>query len=238
MRVGFTIERHSEILDDWQLVVQPVAVLRAEGINPVRLGERQPLFRTLAKRAIAEGTAWIHPRAVVRCLNIVERENEGMFFAPGGQLMGAGLSRRLTGAGCVLAAVATLGGELEQRIEKLRGQDLLFQMALDAFGTAALDEMTNALTRHVHALAGVRTLKATNPVYPGTKDWELSAAQTQIFSLVDASSIGVHLNPSFMMMPRKSVSMVYGLGAKVRVGKIPCAECEAASRCLHKPGSS
>jgi hypothetical protein len=238
MRDGFTIGHHSEILDDWQLVVQPEAVLRAEGINPVRLGERQPLFRSLAKSAIADGTAWIHPRVAVRCLKILQRNSESMVLEDGGQLMSAGLSRRLTGAEYVLVAIATLGGELEQKIEKLRGQDLLFQMALDAFGTAALDEMTGALTRHVHASAGVRMLKATSPVYPGTQDWELSAAQSQIFSLVDASSIGVHLNPSYMMMPRKSVSMLYGLGAKVRVGKIPCAECEAESRCLYKPASS
>jgi hypothetical protein len=238
MRDGSTIEHRSEILDDWQLVVPPEAVLRAEGINPVRLGERQPLFRNLAKRAISDGTSWIHPRAAFRQLKIVEREVESLLLEDGTKLIGTGPSRKLTGAEYILVAIATLGDELEQRIEKLRGQDLLIQMALDAFGTAALDEMTGALTRHVHALAGVRALKATNPVYPGTRDWELSAAQSVIFSLVDAQSIGVHLNASYMMMPRKSVSMLYGLGAKVRVGKTQCAECEAASRCLHKPASA
>ena len=237
MRASSTIVHHTEILSEWQLVIKPEMVLRAEGINPLRLGVRQPLFRTLARGAIADGMVWIHPRAAFRQLKIVERENESLLLEGGKQLMGAGLSRRLIGAEVVLVAIATLGGELEQRIKKSRDQDLLFQMALDAFGTAALDELTSALTRHIHALAGECGLKATNPLYPGTKDWELSAAQSFIFALVDANSIGVRLNASCMMVPRKSVSMLFGLGAKVRPGKAPCAECEAASRCLHKLAS-
>jgi hypothetical protein len=237
MKDRSTNEHHTEILDRWELVVQPEAVLRAEGINPVRLGTRQPLFRNLAKRAIAEGAAWIHPRVAIRRLKVVERQTDKMLLEDGSGLTGAGPMRQLTGSEFIVVAIATLGDELEQHIDKLRDQDLLFQLTLDAFGTATLDELTSALTRHLHALAGGIALRATNPVYPGTQYWELAAAQSLIFSLVIADEIGVHLNKTYMMTPRKSVSMLYGLGEKVRAGKLPCAECEASSRCLHKPAS-
>jgi hypothetical protein len=59
-------------------------------------------------------------------------------------------------------------------------------------------------------------LATTAPLYPGILGWELAAAQTQLFSLVDASAIGVTLNSSFLMIPTKSVSMVIGVGTRLQ----------------------
>jgi hypothetical protein len=71
--------------------------------------------------------------------------------------------------------------------------------------------------------------------YPGTNDWELVAAQTELFSLVDAAPFGVRLMASFLMTPCKSVSMVIGPGKKMRAAMAePCDECGASSTCRHR----
>jgi hypothetical protein len=93
--------------------------------------------------------------------------------------------------------------------------------------------LTTAL-RHFFAQKSGAPLATTAPLYPGIRGWELAPAQTQLFSLVDASAIGVTLNSSFLMIPTKSVAMVIGVGTKLQPAAQPCEECGASSTCSHR----
>jgi hypothetical protein len=240
MRRNSALRNCTEVLHDWRIEIQPEIVLRAQGVDPAKLLARHGRFVDLARRAVADGVACIRPRAAFCRFYIEEKPctSSSLLLEDGTELSGAGLARKLAGAESIVAVVATIGSELELKIEKMRGRDLLLQLALDGFGTAALGELVAAITRYVHDIAGLNGRKATNPVHPGSSDWELAAGQAQIFSLVDAHTVGVSLNASFMMTPRKSVSMVYGIGANVIAGSHACAECKVSLRCRHKAASS
>ena len=231
------LENDAEVRRDWQLVIHPDMVLRAQGASPDRIRGRQPKLVSLAQRAIADGMTLIHPRAVLRSFKVAKRSRERLLLENGTELQGSGIARKLTGAEMIAVAVATLGEELDREIEERQGRDLPYALALDGFGTAAIGELTNAITQQVHSLAEGMHLKATKPLHPGTVDWDLSSGQAEIFSLVDARKVGVTLNASFLMTPRKSVSMLYGIGKSVKAGKSACVNCGVSARCMHKPAS-
>jgi hypothetical protein len=161
-----------------------------------------------------EGTPWLRPQIAFSILDVLEPKPGCVVLSNGTELRGFGIARKLTGAASVIAAVATLGSELERHIQGATQEQPTFALSLDGFGTAAIRALTTAL-RHFFAQKAGGTLATTAPLYPGMRGWELAPAQTQLFSLVDASAIGVTLNSSFLMIPTKSVSMVIGVGTKL-----------------------
>ncbi|MDZ7837903.1 MAG: hypothetical protein U5N58_08100 [Actinomycetota bacterium] len=63
---------------------------------------------------------------------------------------------------------------------------------------------------------------------PGQYKWTIEE-QKEIFKMVDGVKIGVKLNSSFLMVPFKSISGVYGFGPQDQIGKTKVA-CELCPR--------
>jgi hypothetical protein len=61
---------------------------------------------------------------------------------------------------------------------------------------------------------------------PGQYKWTIEE-QKKIFEMVDGNRIGVELNKSYLMIPFKSVSGVYGFGPEDRIDKtrVACDLC-------------
>jgi hypothetical protein len=187
----------------------------------------------LDERALAEGTPWLRPQIAFSILEVLDPKPDRVILSNGTELRGFGIARKLTCAASVIAAVATLGSELERQIQGATQEQPTFALSLDGFGTAAIRALTTAL-RHFLAQKAGAPLATTTPLYPGIRGWELAPAQTQLFSLVDASATGVTLNSSFLMIPTKSVAMVIGVGTKLQPAAQPCEECGASSTCSHR----
>ena len=220
---------------DWQLAITVDMVLRGQGAAPQKIRVRQPQLITLAERAIAEGSSLIRPQVAFRRLEICGVSRSCLTLRGGSELNGFGVARKLAGCQGVFLAVATLGKELEAEMVKASQADLPWQFALDGFGTAAIGALSNAACRFFAELAAREGLRATSQFYPGMRGWVLAEGQTQIFSLVDAQSIGVALNPSFLMVPRKSLSLAVGFGTHAQPASHICDECSVSAKCRHKP---
>jgi len=229
-------EEASELRTAWKLVIPVDLVLRGQGADPRLVRKRQPQLVTLAERAIAEGLKHIAPEAVLRRRRIHRILDDRVKLEGGLELHGRGVAGPLAGADSIVAVVATLGAGLEQEIARLRNRELLFQLALDGFGTAAIGELGNRVLVEIGERAAREGKSTTAPLYPGAGPWELSVGHSQIFSLVDAHSIGVRLTSSFMMKPRKSLSFLVGLGQNLSNGIGGCRECERSDRCRHRSG--
>jgi len=65
-------------------------------------------------------------------------------------------------------------------------------------------------------------------------DWAVEVGQKQIFTLLDTEKIGLKLTSSSLMIPRKSVSMVVGLGPEVMKGAGTCAYCGLRETCRYQ----
>jgi hypothetical protein len=106
----------------------------------------------------------------------------------------------------VFPYVVTAGTGVEE-LEKASG-DMLEQYYLDVIGNAAVvnarEYLKNRLAKR-YALGGLSLLG------PGQlKDWPIEE-QSRLFSLLGdvESAVGVSLNDSFLMIPRKSLSGIY-----------------------------
>jgi hypothetical protein len=146
--------------------------------------------------------------------------------------------RRLHSRRChaeeIAAAVCTIGGALEERVSAVLDEDPVLALALDGLGTAAVDVLTTEVCGQVAAEVEARGLRATVPLSPGMMGWSLADGQDQIFSLLNAGGIGVVLTSSRLMVPRKSASMVIGVGRRVISGRRTCDLCDIRDTCRYQ----
>jgi hypothetical protein len=106
----------------------------------------------------------------------------------------------------VALGVITVGAGLEKESESsFQGGDMLKGLILDAFGSEATVQVFKTVERRIVEEALARGLWPSRRFSPGYKGWPLEE-QGFLFSKVDAAAIGVRLNESFMMIPRKSNS--------------------------------
>ena len=102
--------------------------------------------------------------------------------------------------------VCTLGNLLEEKVKALSGSgDMLESVFLDAAGVSFLESLGGKALRQIQSHAQNNGLHAGCRFGPGYADAPMNMQQ-HIFSLVDASVIGVSLNASFVMNPAKSLS--------------------------------
>lgn len=219
---------------DWNLDLDANKVLAAQGADPAAIRRRHPGLVEAAERALGEGLGLIAPDALQRVLPVTRRDGGGVHLAGGGCIRGASIERQLCEADEIAVAICTIGGALEQRVSATFDDDPVLALALDGLGTAAVDALATAVCREAAAEAEARGSKATVPFSPGMMGWPLADGQDQIFSLVDAGGIGVALTPSRLMVPRKSVSMVIGLGPRVVTGRRTCELCEMKDTCRYR----
>jgi len=225
----------TEIVRDWELAITADMVLQRQGANVRRVRARQPRLVALAERAIAEGQSLIQPQVAYRILKIKEVQRELVILEDGIQLRGVTVARKLAGAAFVVAVIATVGAQIEREIRRATKEKTALGLALDGYGSAAVGALIIGFRRYLAELAQAARLITTTPLYPGTHGWELAAAQTELFSLVDAAPIGVKLTSSFLMTPCKSVSMLIGAGPKLKsTDDDPCEECDAGATCRYR----
>jgi hypothetical protein len=220
-----------ELRIDWKLHIDSEAILRAMGADPRAIRERQPRFVSFAEEMVAEHARLLRPRVAIRKI-VVGKGGAGRLVSEDGiELRSETLRQRLARAESVVAVVGTIGNELEA---SAASRDLEQSLILEALGTAGITTLAESILDDIRRAAKQQGLEATRALYPGMKGWELGEGQAQIFALVDGRAAGVSLNSSFVMMPRKSVSFLVGIGSAVKEGPRACEQCEVAAHCRHK----
>jgi hypothetical protein len=232
----------ASVLQDWDLPLGADDVLRGQGANPEMVRARQPSLVAVAERALAEGSTLLRPAVVYRKLTVESVQHERLNLAGGGALVGPLVARHLAPARHVIAIVCTVGRALEIHAEEVSATDLLLGLALDGLGSAAVELLATAACQLFERQAASQGLRSTIPLSPGLVGWPVERGQQQIFGLLDASLVGVRLLSSGMMIPKKSVSMVLGLGLEVSNRGRPCDYCSMRETCryrqqaVHAPG--
>ena len=127
------------------------------------------------------------------------------------------------GAVEIALGVLTIGPRLEEECARELGDgDLLRGLILDALGSSAVVQVFRAVERRIVAEGLARGFWPSRRYSPGYRDWPLEE-QRFLFSKVDAAAIGVRLNESCMMIPRKSNSFRINLYAdrKLTTRRLP-----------------
>lgn len=170
-----------------QISSQEVLRLLGAGEQRARMGEKA---LKIVREAEALGRKLARSQGIYRILEGARLEQ----FEPlqGKELAGLGL--------------CTIGPELEERVTELMATGHEPEgYVLDAVGSVAAEATADVVNARMCHWATTHDLVATPRFSPGYGGWSLED-QRIIFRLLPAKKIGMSLNSSCMMIPRKSVS--------------------------------
>jgi hypothetical protein len=202
--------------------------------------EPQPRVAALIDECVAEARGLVQGRGVWTTLPADQATEVGL--AP---ISASGLVIGLVTAGAAIVAAAS---------QRMAHGDATSALVLDACGSAAAEEAADRISAAIVAsLGGIAAAGAAasapdldhpaGPAFdpdrpaaiscrisPGYGRWPL-ASQPALFARLPHREIGVHLDHSLLMVPRKSVSFAMWLGADARpiAGLSGCARCELES---------
>ncbi len=136
----------------------------------------------------------------------------------------------------VAVAVCSIGSELEKRAaDYLKCGQALRGTLLDAIGSAAVDSLSEEACKLIAEEASRQGLETSSPISPGMPGLPITE-QWQILELAKAEKIGVSITPAGVMVPRKSVSLVIGIGPAMPKWKRAevCARCHLKKTCPYR----
>jgi cobalamin-dependent methionine synthase I len=149
-------------------------------------------------------------------------------------LSGRLLAEHLAAATQVIVSICTIGDALEGAVSEVMAEDPVRGLALDGLGNAAVEALANAVFSQFEEQAENSGMLTTIPLSPGMVGWPVEEGQQQIFSLIEAEVIGVKLTDSSLMHPRKSVSMVMGIGKELASKGRTCDLCSLKETCRYQ----
>jgi len=192
------------LLSDFEVRVEEAEVLRAMGV-PKRGGDRRdnapPQVLEIYQSVLEEALSLVRPGAVYALSRVEELRYHQVF----------------RGATHIALGICTIGSLLEERVARLaKSGESLRALVLDAVGSEAVESVVEQTAAKIRELAAGIGLRAGVRFSPGYGRWPLEE-QRWLFSVLDGSAVGVSLNRSCIMTPRKSVSFA------VRIGRDPDA---------------
>jgi len=198
---------------------------------------RPEIDRLIDKTLQDEGVLQlIRPAFAYAVHAINQMESDDCYLEGGTVLHGEIIPRVFARAEAIVVAFATIGPEIETAVgEYFQQGKRLYGLILDAIGTSTAENMIFAIHDIIYREAGSRGYTASSPVSPGGVNWSITE-QFKLFQLAPADGIGVYLTETAMMMPRKSISLVMGLGENMPTWSAAerCDRCSNGSNCLYR----
>lgn len=194
---------------DLTIPVEPL--LRMQGYRDLaRVRDR---VRKIADEAAAQAERLIMPEAHYRRVRIVECTATSLRLETGTVFHSNGFAKVLGGCSEVVLFLLTLGPRLDDEVAKQSARDdLVAALFLEMAGWLAIERATKQFAGHLWALAGAEGLGLGRRLAPGYADWPLDG-QKPLFDMFAGLDVPVQLLESNAMMPKKSRSGLYGLGA-------------------------
>jgi hypothetical protein len=221
------------IMSQWHIPLDVDRILLAQGADPQSIRVRSPRLHQIAEQALVEAIPLLQPQVYLKRLKVLDRDAQELILDDG-VLAGALIGERLSTASGIAALLCTIGPELEKHASELMPQHAMLALALDGAGSAAVEILANAACSSIEKQARSENLHTSIPLFPGMQGWPVEEGQDQLFRLWDGEILDIVLTPSFMMVPRKSLSMVIGLGNIPFQRGSSCDLCSSAQICRYR----
>ena len=210
------------------------AVLRGQGAAPLILRDRRPRLVEIASQALEGSRFLLEPQVFMRKLAVRSLRHEKLELEGGITLKGEWISQLLAPAESVYAIICTVGQRIETEASRNMDTDMLMGLALDGVGSAGVEALAQLVCKQIEDQAAVEGLQTSVPLSPGMLNWSVEEGQPVIFEiLADVNSV-VELTPSFLMRPRKSLSMLLGVGAALGEKGSTCDYCAMQGTCKYR----
>ena len=154
-------------------------------------------------------------------------------------LRGANITDHLKESEKCAVMCATLGSEIEMRINYYSKTELLKSVILDACASTLIEALCDNTENIIKEEAGKDGYFITARFSPGYGDFDISV-QKDLLNIIEAQKkIGVTVTDTFIMLPRKSVSAVIGFQHKEPKTEIDkCSSCNLKENCSFRKGNT
>jgi hypothetical protein len=124
----------------------------------------------------------------------------------------------------------TIGKYLEEAVAQLAEDGLVLQASvLDAIGSVAAESVADCMQERIGRLAQMKGLCLTHRMSPGHCDWDVDQ-QPLVFRALNMETGEIRLTESCLMVPRKSISGIIGIGPCQDVAETnPCKTCDKSN---------
>ena len=218
----------------------PISVTAEEVLLAQYLGRRTTFSKPIlasARRAVEQALPLLAPAAVYDEFAVQGIEGEDLIVANNdGELrlqVGPKIDL-LAPAQRIFVAVDTIGPALEQYVDELQAQrEPLDAYMLDSVGVVALGAVGEHLREVVERRAAELGWGVSEALAPGSLVGWPMRGQRELTSLLSLDAIGVILNPSHVLQPHKSATMLVGIGPDYpssTVGSV-CRFCSLSDSC-------
>jgi cobalamin-dependent methionine synthase I len=175
---------------------------------------QSPQKETL-ERLIHEVLSLWKPGGVVRQDRVLRIEDHGI-VTEHLELPGRTIAERFRGSAQISCMAVTAGPEAMRWKEKFHESgEIALEVMADAVLSELVDQLMDDLNRLTGREAAIKGYGLTMRYSPGYGDFPLSF-QKILLDFLGAERIGIVLNPSFIMVPEKSVTAVTGWIKKSR----------------------
>jgi len=108
----------------------------------------------------------------------------------------------------------TIGNHLEELVAHLAESKVIVQAAvLDAIGSGAAEKVADFVQNRIGDVVRAQGFCVSRRFSPGYCDWDISQ-QEMVFRAMNGDSAGVRLTERYLMLPRKSISGIIGIGTR------------------------
>ena len=221
-----------KIIKNIKLKIDEEEVLRYQGYHRNKAGETSEIILQITREEIEQGYCLFEPKGIYSKVVIKNISSEGRINLENGLCLEINNSmlNLLKGTSYLAFGLSTIGNNLEEKVAELFAKNEYPKaMALDAVGTVASKFLSNYVKSLICQEAKEQNFQTTKYFNPGSCDWNINQ-QKIIFQIIPADKIGVKLTESYMMIPKKSLSWVIGIGKEIIIpskGDDSCKNCLA-----------
>ena len=217
-----------ELSIDWDWVRQEL--IKKEKIGFFDKKASSKIIHSCTESCLKKAKELSHPAAYSLKLRVNSIIRNKIKLEKGFILTGRWLAQLLKGAKDVRLFLVTIGDGIEHAATSMMHKgERLEGYILDRIGSFAVESLAEDAENLLRKRYEAKGKSVSVRVSPGYCDWPIEEQEIMCRAM-DFSRIGVSLTKSFMMVPKKSISGLVGIGPKghfLNTGS-PCSRCKTS----------
>lgn len=205
----------------------------AQGADYSKRSPRQGIL-DLNLQILEEAKGLVKSKVIWQEVNVLGKGEQEIYLDNKLTLRGSLLPKVLGSAESAVLFAMTIGSSIDQRVKDYidKGQTLE-AFILDSAGSAIMAKVANTAISEIVETYKAKHLSATFPLGPGHSYWKGLEDVRSIISFLKGDQIGISLTNSNLMLPKKSIAMVIGIGSNLPdfSNKTHCDFCHLKENC-------
>jgi Vitamin B12 dependent methionine synthase, activation domain. len=192
-------------------------------------------------RILEETKGLVRPMVIWQEVKVLGASEQEVYFENGLTLKGSLLPKVLGSAECTILIAMTIGNAIDQRVKDYTDQgQSLEAYILDSAGSASMAKVADTAISEITEIYKAKHLSTTFPLGPGHSYWKGLEDVRSIINFLEGEQIGITLTDTNLMLPKKSLAMVMGVGSNLAdfSGKTHCDFCHLKGNCNMRNFSS